>query len=349
MNAEPAVSVVIPTRNRADLLREALASVLAQTLLPFEVIVADDASTDATAEVVATFGDAVQFVRQEHAGGSAARNLGVSRARGDLIALLDSDDTWHPAKLERQVALHRQVSGLAWSVTDCKVVGADLEPVAGVQGFKRVFVAAAEFAGPVEELFSRHLERVDVGASGCTAFVGDFFELLFRGNLALPSTALIRRDAWHEVGGFDPSYAVAQDAEFFHRLAARHRGGVLLDPLTRYRLGHGPQASVPARSIEKLRNALRSAEVAAALRAPLSPSARDAFADGRRRLLRRLAWTHLANFQPADARDAIRAYRAAGGAWDAGTLAWRGLAMLPGPALRGLHAAKRTLAGRTRV
>jgi Glycosyl transferase family 2 len=332
MSSRPSVSVVIPTYNRAEVLEDAIASVLGQTVPAIEVIVVDDASTDATPEVVAGFGDAVQYVRQDRSGGSAARNLGASRAR----------------KLERQLALHEATPDPRWSVTDCLVVDAAGVPVGGEQGFRRVFVAATEFSGSTEQLFARHLARQVFGTAGGEhlAFTGDFFELLFRGNLALPSTALIQRKAWHDVGGFDPSFAVAQDAEFFHRLAARHRGGVLLDRLTRYRLGHELQVSVPARSAEKIRNALRSGEVAAALRQPLSPSAQEAFADGRRRLLRRLAWTHLANFQPGEAREAIRAYRAAGGTWDAGILAWLGLAILPAGALRALHAAKRALAGR---
>ena len=348
MSAVPTVSVVIPTYNRADVLGDAIASAVGQTAPPVEVIVVDDASTDSTPDVAAQFGKAVRYVRQERAGQSAARNLGASLAAGEYIAMLDSDDTWEPTKLERQLALHETVPELEWSVTDCLVVDGTGTPVAGEQGFRRVFVAATEHAGPTEGLFARYLTRRPFStASGeHIAFVGDLFELLFRGNLCLPSTGLVHRRAWSRVGGFDTSFHSATDTEFFHRLSAVAQGGVLMERLTRYCLGSGGQVSVPARSIEKVRNAMRAAEVAAGLRNPLTATAREAFSDGRRRLLRRLAWTHLANFQPGEAREAIRAYRAAGGPWDPGTLAWRGLAILPGSALRALHAAKRALAGR---
>lgn len=345
MSAPPRVSVVIPTYNRADVLGGALESALGQTLAPAEVIVVDDGSTDGTPGVVARFGDRVRYLRREREGQSAARNAGAAVAGGDFIAMLDSDDAWEPAKLERQLALHREVPALGWSVTDCLVVDPAGTPVPGPQGFRRVFVAAREHPGPIDDLFARHLERRTVQAADGAhpAWVGDLFELLFRGNLALPSTALVRRDAWNRVGGFDVSFHSATDTEFFHRLAATSPGGILMEPLTRYCLGSGGQVSVPARSAEKIRNAMRSAEVAARLREPLAPSAAAAFADGRRRLLRRLAWTHLANVEPADARAALGEYRAAGGRWDAGILAWRALALLPAPALRALAAAKRAL------
>lgn len=348
MSTIPPVSVVIPSYNRADVLGDAIASALGQTAAPAEVVVVDDASTDSTPDVVARFGTAVRYVRQERAGQSAARNLGASLATGEYIAMLDSDDAWEPTKLERQLALHGAVPELEWSVTDCLVVDGRGTPVAGEQGFRRVFVAATEHAGPIEELFARYLTRrtVHSAGGGGLAFAGDFFELLFRGNLCLPSTGIVHRRAWSRVGGFDTSFHSATDTEFFHRLSAVARGGVLMERLTRYCLGSGGQVSVPARSIEKIRNAMRAAEVAARLREPLTASAREAFSDGRRRLLRRLAWTHLANFQPGEAREAIRAYRAAGGSWDAGILAWRGLAVLPGSTLRALHAAKRALTGR---
>lgn len=348
MTPHPAVSVVIPTYNRADLLGDAIASALAQTVPPAEILVVDDGSTDDTPGVVASFGGPVRHIRQERAGQSAARNFGASLASGEFIAMLDSDDLWEPLKLERQLALHREVPELAWSVTDCLVVDATGTPVTGRQGFKRVFVAASEHPGPIEELFARYLTRQAIRAEQGVdvAFTGDFFELLFRGNLALPSTGLVRREAWDRVGGFDVSYDSATDTEFFHRLAAAAPGGVLLAPLTRYRLGSAGKVSVPARSVEKIHNAIRSAEVAARLREPLIPSARRAFVDGRRRLLRRLAWTHLANFEPARARVALRAWRRAGGSWDTNTISWRALAALPGPALRVLHAARRMATGR---
>lgn len=99
---EPApVSVVIPTWNRATLLRRALDSVLAQTVQPAEIVVVDDGSTDDTAAVVASYGARVRLLRQANAGVAAARNAGIAAARHELIAFLDSDDWWRERYLER--------------------------------------------------------------------------------------------------------------------------------------------------------------------------------------------------------------------------------------------------------
>lgn len=89
-------TVVVPTCNRAALLREALDSVLTQTFTDFEVIVVDDGSTDETPSVVAGYGDRVRSYRQANRGPGAARNLGAAHAKGDYLAFLDSDDLWFP-------------------------------------------------------------------------------------------------------------------------------------------------------------------------------------------------------------------------------------------------------------
>ena len=98
------VSVVVPAYNAARYVVDAVASVLAQTAPPGEVIVVDDGSTDDTAAVLAPFGDSVRLVRQPHTGYAAAMNRGVAAASGSLLAFQDADDLWLPEKLERQVA-----------------------------------------------------------------------------------------------------------------------------------------------------------------------------------------------------------------------------------------------------
>ncbi len=118
--SEPTVSVVIPTRNRAEDCRLAVESALAQTFAPLEVIVVDDRSTDATREVVGQIaaGDPrVTYIRREagSAGPAATRNVGIRVAKGDLIAFLDDDDQWLPRKLEEQLPWFERGYGLVCS------------------------------------------------------------------------------------------------------------------------------------------------------------------------------------------------------------------------------------------
>ena len=98
------VSVIIPTYNRADFLREAIDSVRAQTYTNFEIIVVDDGSTDGTQELVTSLYPDVRYLRQENSGPAAARNNGINNAAGEVIAFLDSDDIWLPEMLSKQIA-----------------------------------------------------------------------------------------------------------------------------------------------------------------------------------------------------------------------------------------------------
>ena len=99
--ATPFFTVVIPVYNRADALRDAIASVLSQSDQDFEIVVVDDGSKDEPRAVVDSFSDArLRFLRQENRGGGAARNTGIDHARGEFIAFLDSDDTFLPHHLK---------------------------------------------------------------------------------------------------------------------------------------------------------------------------------------------------------------------------------------------------------
>lgn len=101
---EVRVSVIVPVYNGERFLAEALDSVLAQSSAPYEIIVVDDGSTDGTPEVAARYRERVRYLRQDNAGPAAARNAGLMRAGGEVMAFLDADDLWHPDKLARQAA-----------------------------------------------------------------------------------------------------------------------------------------------------------------------------------------------------------------------------------------------------
>jgi len=98
------VSVIISTYNRASFLKQAIDSVLNQTYSDFELIIVDDGSTDNTQKVVESYNDPrIIYIYQENAGQNAAKNKGLMNVSGEYVSILDSDDMWHPEKLDRQV------------------------------------------------------------------------------------------------------------------------------------------------------------------------------------------------------------------------------------------------------
>ena len=101
----PWVSVVIPAFNAERTLGPAIESAFAQTYPKVEIIVVDDGSTDGTPAVLERYGDRIRGVRQKNQGEGAARNCGIEKAQGSLIAFLDADDLWDAAKLSAQVAV----------------------------------------------------------------------------------------------------------------------------------------------------------------------------------------------------------------------------------------------------
>lgn len=203
MTATPRVSVVLPTYNCADHLGPAIESVLAQTYEDFELLVVDDASTDATAEVVARFqGDArVRHLRHEvNRGPSAARNTGIHAATGELIAFIDADDHWAPGKLEAQVAAME-------------------DPTVGV------CCVAAWYLMPGDST---------VVVKKQPPFEGDalYRELLFSNSIpAGGSGTMVRRSCFAAAGDFDEALRGAEDRDLWVRLAARCRFVFLDTPL----------------------------------------------------------------------------------------------------------------------
>ena len=107
--ASPAVTVIIPTFNRASLVVRAIRSVLGQTCQEWELIVVDDCSTDGTEQAVKGFSDKrIRYIRHDqNRRGGAARNTGLRHARGEYVAFLDSDDEWLPEKLQKDLEVFR--------------------------------------------------------------------------------------------------------------------------------------------------------------------------------------------------------------------------------------------------
>ncbi|HEY8105065.1 MAG TPA: glycosyltransferase [Gemmatimonadales bacterium] len=338
------VSVVVPTYNRADRLKDTIASILAQTVQPLEVLIVDDGSTDDTARVCREFPSPVRYIHRENGGSAAARNTGMRAAKGEYIAFLDADDVWEPAKLEIQLALHAAHPEIGWSATNHFTTDRANQPLPGVQGFARDLPAfEAAGLGP-DAFFALAMTRSEITAAGSrhVAYTGDAFELSFYGNFVYPSCAMLHRSVLDRAGLFDESLRCAVDTEYFHRVGAHAPIGIVMTPLFRWRRGPGETIVSSANMEQLVRNALLSVDRAAQLRA-LSPRARTLYVESRRRLLLRLAYVELSNLNRAAARHTIRRAWAEGAQVTPRGLGIYGASLLPGAALRGLHQLKRRL------
>jgi glycosyltransferase involved in cell wall biosynthesis len=183
------ISVIIPAFNRARIIKEALSSVRAQTRSPLETIVIDDASADGTADVAESEGARVIRLKKNR-GAAGARNEGIRAARGDAIALLDSDDFWEPHHLATVASLLEQ------------------NPEAAAAG------AAVRFVGTKTGVWKG---RIPEGPP--TVVVRE----AFKDWLTPTSTTVVRRDALLAVGGFDESERYSEDFDLWLRLARRFR------------------------------------------------------------------------------------------------------------------------------
>src|SRR5690349_13432849 len=101
-NQQPLISVIVPVYNGSDFLSEAIDSIRQQMYGSIEIIVVDDGSTDSTPQIIESFANSIQSIRQDNAGPAAARNAGIRLAHGEVIGFLDADDLWPPDKLKIQ-------------------------------------------------------------------------------------------------------------------------------------------------------------------------------------------------------------------------------------------------------
>ena len=207
--ANPKVSVIITTYNRAALLPRAIRSVLAQTYENYELIVVDDCSTDDTPEVVQRFVDSrIRAVRHaDNMGHSAALNTGIRLARGEYIAFLDDDDEWVDQKLLRQVRT------LDASDPRVGLVYTWFDYVDATSGMRR--------------------------AGGRSVMSGDISEDMLGWELpAPPSAYLVRAKAARRIGGFDETLTNANDRDFLTRLSMQWHVAVVRDVFMVMHGGH---------------------------------------------------------------------------------------------------------------
>jgi len=339
------VSVVIPTYNRAHWLRSAIRSALQQSHRPLEILVVDDGSTDDTKELCAQMGPPVRHIAQTRAGAAVARNRGIHEARGEYVAFLDSDDLWEPKNLEIHLAVHRALPQVGWSMSDSQVVDVEERPLPLPQGFTRAFPVFRDLDLPPERFFASALTRTTVVAAGGdrAVYTGDAFELLFEGNFASPVCTVLQRRLCEQVGEFDPEMRVAQDTEYFHRVAAVSPVAIILEPLMKWRVGLADHNTLPRNTVPLVRNALISVDRALALRRPPTAAVERAYRRGRRRLLLQLAYAYLSMVERPLARQAVVAAWRAGAGPSPRSLAIFAASLLPPGALRALHTLKRMI------
>jgi glycosyltransferase involved in cell wall biosynthesis len=208
----PLVSVVLPTRNRVDLLERAVESVLRQSLTDFELIIVDDASEDGTKAYLATVevrDPRVRVVRTPAAmGGAGARNAGLRLSRGEWTAFLDDDDQWLPTKLQRQLERLRANSS-----------------------------AVACSCGYVRCLPSGRSREVHVPSNATMP------QLLAASVLGSASLCVCSTRILAEIAGFDSTLKSAQDMDLWVRLRQRGEIEVCREALVLYRVHSGPRIS----------------------------------------------------------------------------------------------------------
>jgi glycosyltransferase involved in cell wall biosynthesis len=220
---DPAITAIIPLYNGAPFIKEALDSVLAQTLPPARIIVIDDGSIDAGPDIVALMARThdISLIRKDNGGQSSARNLGVAHARTPLIALLDQDDIWYPNHLEELIKpfRERRYPELGWVYSNLDEIDRD----------GHMIVRACLNSAPRIE----HPKRTLTGCLATDMFV-------------LPTSSMINRQAFELVGGFDESLSGYEDDDLFLRMFRKGFDNVYLkNALAKWRIFSGSTSYTP--------------------------------------------------------------------------------------------------------
>ncbi len=214
------ISVIIPTFNRKKTLGRAIQSVLNQSLSPFEILIIDDGSNDGTEEWVKENFQNIKYIYQNNHGVSSARNIGIENAYGDWVAFLDSDDEWLPNKLDKQV----------------KAI--DSNP-------KMKFFHT-------NEIWIRNGVRVNQMKKH-KKYGGYIFEKCLDICRISPSSVLIKKEVFDNIGNFDESLRVCEDYDLWLRITSKYSVVFLDIPLIYKYGGHVDQLSKVNDGIESYR------------------------------------------------------------------------------------------------
>jgi glycosyltransferase involved in cell wall biosynthesis len=201
----PKVSVIVPTHNRVQFVRNAVSSVLDQIFQDFEVIVVDDASIDNTSEEVHALNDErIRYIKHErNQGGSASRNTGIKNAKGEFLAFLDDDDEWLPEKLSMQIELlHKSGPQVGCIYTGALRIEKSSQKVVSCRTpIKRGYI---------------------------------FDDMLVKNWIGGASTLLAKKECFDCVGLFDEKLQSSQDWDMWIRLSQKYHFDFVDKPLVRY-------------------------------------------------------------------------------------------------------------------
>lgn len=208
----PTFSIVIAAYQAEEFVAAAIESALAQTVLPHEIVVCDDGSTDGTAKAVEPYRDRIVFLQKENGGEGSAKNAAARAASGEFVALLDADDAYLPERLEA-------LGQLSAARPDLDIVTTDAVVEVDGERTRRVYAEASRFE------------------------VDDQRSAILRGNFICGHCA-IRREAFLAAGGFDESIRYTADWDCWIRLIlAGARVGLVHEPLSVYRIWAGSLSS----------------------------------------------------------------------------------------------------------
>lgn len=215
------ISVIIPTYNRISFLGFAIDSVLQQTYSDFELIIVDDGSTDCTQESIEKrYSNQLHYIFQKHQGVSIARNLGVSKSSKPWIAFLDSDDIWHPQKLEQQVEFLQNNTALNICQTD------------------EIWIRKGKRVNPHQK--HQKLE-------------GDLYIPSLSLCMISPSSVLLKKSLFVTYGKFDPHLPACEDYDLWLRITSQERVGLVQKKLLTKTGGHLDQLSQQYFAMDRFR------------------------------------------------------------------------------------------------
>ena len=198
------VSVLIPAFNSANHLRRSIESVLNQTVLPLEIIVINDGSTDETESIANSYGGIVRVISKgRNCGLPAARNFGIENASGKWIAFLDSDDEWEPKKNEIAISI--------------------------VESMKPEWCMVAQVIVKNDD------SRKDYTSISGRIIIDNYFSLVLQGKGCCPSSMMVNKSVFEKVGVFNEALTTGEDLEMWWRIAIETpQIGYYSEPLVRY-------------------------------------------------------------------------------------------------------------------